>query len=203
MSRPRSVSDRELLAAAKSVFLNQGVHAPVSAVASTLGLSVAALFFRMKSKEQLLLRALLPPFPSPEVTLLEHEVPPQKQPLKRLGELLMGLCNFLQEALPGFFLLHTAGVLPMKKTGAAPHETMDVVMRNALRTWLQRAQRRGLIGGASPAACADAIVGAMEARFLHAYLLKRTHTRSQNLAFVRSLLAAVLKPSSPRRRARQ
>jgi len=189
MSRPRTITDRELLSAAKGVFLKQGVHAPVSSVARKLGVSVGALFFRMKSKRQLLLRSLLPPFPPLEVTLLAQEMPTQANALVRLRELLTGLCTFLQEALPGFFLLHTAGVLPMQKHSS---ETMDVVMRNALAAWLSRSQRRGFLLAARPAARADAIIGAMEARFLHAYLLKRSYSRAQNVAFIEGLLAAVV-----------
>jgi len=197
MSRPRRITDRELLATARKVFLRRGVHAPVSAVAKELGVSVAALFFRMKSKEQLLSQALLPPFPPPEVTQLAQESPPDKIPRARLLALLSGLCDFLPEALPGFFLLHTAGVLPMQKSKS---DTIDVVMRSALAAWMRRARTRKLISIADPSATADAVIGAMEARFLHAYLLKRTFSPRQNRAFVRRLLVATLGPEGTGRR---
>lgn len=197
MSRPRRIADRELLAAARQVFLRKGIHAPVSAVAKELGVSVGALFFRMKSKEQLLARALLPPFPPPEVKLLEQEAPSGRGPRQRLLVLLMGLCNFLPEALPGFFLLHTARVLPMQKDGP---DTIDLVMRNALATWMRRAKARKLISVANPSAAADAVIGAMEARFLHAYLLKRTLSPGQNRTFVKSLLNVALGPPTRRPR---
>ncbi len=189
MSRPRTITDRELLAAARKVFLRDGVQAPVASVATELGLSVGALFFRMKSKEQLLTRALLPPFPPVEVKLLEEEPPSGRGSRQRLVHLLTGLCEYLPEALPGFFLLHTAGVLPMQKDRA---DTIDVVMRNALATWLKRAKVLKIIAVANPGAAADAIIGAMEARFLHAYLLKRTFSPDRNRTFVKDLLDVVL-----------
>jgi AcrR family transcriptional regulator len=194
MSRPRTIADQALLTAARKVFLGEGIHAPVSAVAKELGVSVGALFFRMKSKEQLLARALMPPFPPPEVEQLEQGTPSGTDPRQHLLTLLTGLCNFLPEALPGFFLLHTAGVLPSKELCAT---TIDVAMRDALASWLRRARARKLISVANPAAAADAVIGAMEARFMHAYLLKRTFSSTQNRVFVKNLLSVVL--GSPRR----
>lgn len=189
MARPKKIADQALLSAARKVFLQEGVHAPVSAVAKELGVSVGALFFRMKSKERLLIEALLPPFPPPEVKLLEDEIPAGPGARQRLESLLIGLCDFLPEALPGFFLLHSAGVLPMQKNRP---NTIDVVMRNALASWMRRARSRKLISVANPDAAADAIMGAMEARFFHAYLLKRTLSRAQNRSFVRNLLKVIL-----------
>jgi AcrR family transcriptional regulator len=189
MSRPRTISDQALLLAARKIFLKQGVNAPVSAVAKELGVSVAALFFRMKSKENLLIRALLPPFPPVEVTLLEQEIPRKKDFRARLLELLTGLCGFLPEALPGFFLLHSAGVLPMQKHSP---DTIDIVLRNALAMWLQKAKARRLLSVSNPSAAADAIIGAMEARFLHAYLLQRKLTATQNSLFLETLLKVTL-----------
>jgi AcrR family transcriptional regulator len=190
MSRPKKITDRALLATARQVFLQQGVHAPVAAVANELGVSVGALFFRMKSKKRLLIRALLPPFPPAEVRLLQQETPPDRSARRRLQALLMGLCDFLPEALPGFFLLHSAGVLPMQKDRP---DTIDEVMRDALASWLRRARARKLIAVANPSAAADTVIGAMEARFMHAYLLKRTLSRTRNQAFVRDLLNVVLR----------
>lgn len=189
MSRPKKIADRTLLATARKVFLREGVHAPVSAVANELGVSVGALFFRMKSKERLLIEALMPPFPPPEVRLLQEETPARHNPRRRLEVLLTGLCDFLPEALPGFFLLHTAGVLPMQKHRP---DTIDLVMRNALARWLRRAKARKLFSVAKPSAAADAVIGAMEARFMHAYLLKRAHSRAQNRAFVKNLLKVIV-----------
>jgi len=189
MSRPRSIADQELLSAARKIFLRKGVHAPVSAVARELDVSVAALFFRMKSKEQLLARALLPPFPPPEVKLLQEGPSPDSSPRRQLLQLLIGLCDYLPEALPGFFLLHTAGILPAR--GMCP-ETIDITLRKAVATWLRKARARRLLPVTHSLAAADAIMGAMEARFLHAYLLKRAFSRAQNRAFLKDLLAVIL-----------
>jgi len=58
MPRPKQVSDEQITSAARKVFLQVGVNAPVALVAKALGVTPAALFHRTGSKEQLFVMAM-------------------------------------------------------------------------------------------------------------------------------------------------
>lgn len=51
MARPRSITDEEIHAVAREVFVEHGPVAPVSLIAERLGVSHAALFGRVGTKE--------------------------------------------------------------------------------------------------------------------------------------------------------
>ena len=63
MAKPKLISDVQLLAAAKKVFLKHGPNVPVSVIARQLGVTAGALFYHFASKEELLLAALDPGVP--------------------------------------------------------------------------------------------------------------------------------------------
>lgn len=70
-------------------------------------------------------------------------------------------------------------------------------MRRALARWLRRAQALRLISVGNTYAAADAIIGAMEARFMHAHLLKQPHSAAQNRSYVKRLLGVVRHGADP------
>lgn len=76
--------------------------------------------------------------------------------------------------------MRSAGVLPTRKHRP---DTLDVEMCRALATWIRRARahRPMVVAEAAAAAAAAAIIGALEARLLHVYLLKRRLISAQKL----------------------
>src|SRR5919204_6207695 len=106
MPRPKQVSDEQLLRAARMVFLKDGFKAPVAAVAKELGVTPAALFHRVKSKERLFLHALYPKDP-PELEALEGRPAEGRRVQEQLIEILFGLTEYLSHAMPAMFHLHS------------------------------------------------------------------------------------------------
>ena len=60
MARPSSVSDEDILAAAKTAFLQHGPQVSPQVIADAVGLSQPALFKRFGTKTRLMFRALVP-----------------------------------------------------------------------------------------------------------------------------------------------
>jgi AcrR family transcriptional regulator len=188
MSRPRTLSDAELHRVAREAFCELGPSAPVSAVARRLGVTQAALFHRSGSKEALMLKALSPGAPE---ALAAFAQPPRKDRSlhDQLAPTLQSLLGFLRDAIPGLMVLRGAGVSFAK---AMPGPPPPVAMRAALASFLSVADARGLTTLEDPAATADAMLGALEARVMNAYLGGPTFVEADDHAFLKRLLAVTL-----------
>jgi AcrR family transcriptional regulator len=79
VTRPKTISDEELLKVARAVFREQGPTASTRAIAGRAGISEAVLYQRFGSKEQLFFAAVAPSAPDIE-TLLGPEPPIEDAP---------------------------------------------------------------------------------------------------------------------------
>ena len=104
MPRPKTVSDEEIVSAARDVFLERGPSAPLSEIAKRVGLSQPALSQRFGSKRQLLEAALMPRSLPAWVAALEAG--PDDRPFReQLVELAGSARRVLAEALPSILTL--------------------------------------------------------------------------------------------------
>jgi len=190
MPRPKQVSDEQLMQAARRVFLKDGFKAPVAAVAKELGVTPAALFHRVKSKELLFLHALYPKDP-PELQALEGRPAEGGRVQEQLIEILSGLTEYLSHAMPAMFHLHSGG-LPVGRQYKKPPNVM-LRLHIGLAKWLRYAASRRRIRVKNPVIAAEALLGALEARYLRAYLLAETFTPAENRAFVSELVAEIIR----------
>lgn len=184
MSRSKTVSDEQVLTTARKVFLREGVHAPVSAVAKELGVSVATLFFRTKTKDELLLRALTPPRP-PALQMLQQLPTAGEDSYGRLMDILLNLNAYFSEVAPSAFLLSTAGFRPPKRLKP---DDPPRALRSSLGRWLRRAGALGNIQVRSPRVVAELLISTLEARHLKAYSMGRKYSSAQDRAFLKSAL---------------
>lgn len=169
MSRPRQVSDEQILAAARACFLEHGPSAPASAIAERLGVSQAALFKRFGSKKRLLVESLLPPQVPPWVALLEEG--PDNRPLaEQLLELSLQISHFFRGLVPCISMLRASSVRIEEVFGDSE---MPPPLRGsrALESWVRRAQRQErLAADVSPAVFAHALLGGLSHGAFLAYL---------------------------------
>lgn len=109
MARPRTVTDDEILRAARACFLEHGPAVSTTHIADELDLSQAALFKRFGSKQELMLRALLPP---PEPAWLETvRGGPDERPIRdQLVEIGMAAGLFFEEMTPAMMMLKASGI---------------------------------------------------------------------------------------------
>ena len=191
MPRPQLITDEQISSAARRVFRQSGVNAPVSLVAKALGVTPAALFHRTGSREQLFVMAMRPTHPE-QFKLLKvmsggpvGEVPVEDQ----LEEILTRLSAHLAVISPNVFMLFAAGMYrPGSNSANLPLRT-----RRHLAAWLQRSRRRGGWRFRSAAVLADALVGAIEARHLWGFLEHGQHASLRGeRRFVRALMGELL-----------
>jgi AcrR family transcriptional regulator len=170
------------------VFLEHGTRAPVAWVARELGVSPATIFVRMGSKMGLINAALWPPDPAVLERLLEG--PAEATPVAaQLREIVAELARYVDAEIPATFTLYAAGL--RAKPGEDFSDVTPARLRRALTQWLRQAVRGGGLD-CPPRTTAEVILGALEARAMHAFLARRAVPMREQQAFIRALLGCVL-----------
>ncbi|MBN1239353.1 MAG: TetR/AcrR family transcriptional regulator [Gammaproteobacteria bacterium] len=188
MSRPKEVTDAQIIEAARRVFLARGAQAPIAAVANELGVSSTALHLRMGSKKALLLKALCPTDPPVLRQLAEN--PADTTPLDRqLRDILLQLQGWAEAEIPATFTLYSIGLMP--EPGDEIENSQPARLRRALTGWLRRAARVGQLA-CPPRVAADILLGVLEARALHAFISRQPISARESRVFVKELVATVL-----------
>lgn len=195
MPRPRRISDAQIRDAARATFVAHGPSAPVARVAERLGVSHAALFHRVGSKERLLREALCPGVPRAVETLARE--PDGDRPVRaQLIAVLDELLAFHRAIVPGLFVLRVSGADMASSLGG--QEPPPVVLRRRLARWLARAGAAEGIPLAAPAMTAEALLGAIEARCFNAHFGGPTFAPGTDRRFVRCLVDALVPAAQPR-----
>jgi AcrR family transcriptional regulator len=192
MARPKQVSDVDLVKMARKVFLRDGPAAPVANIAKELGITPAALFHRVKTKDTLLVLALWPADPE-ELELLRAGLDPKRTFHDQLVVILSGLSRYLSVAVPAIFLLY-AGGLPIGDKTDLRREPAMIRVRTELARWLNEAKKKYGLGFHNAKVLADALVGTLEARYMHGYLRQQKYSARQDHRFVAELIGEILQP---------
>jgi AcrR family transcriptional regulator len=187
LSRPKEVTDDQIIEAARRVFLEQGAQTPIAVVASELGVSSTALHLRMGSKKALLLRALCPTDP-PVLQQLADDLDEATPVAKQLRDILLQLQTWTEAEIPATFTLYSIGLLP--EPGDEIENSQPARLRRALRGWLRRAARVRRMS-CPPRVAAEILLGVLEARALHAFITRRPSCVRDSRAFIRELVATV------------
>lgn len=190
MARPKQVSDSQLLSMAHKVFLKEGPNAPVSLVAKRLGVTAAALFHRVGSKNQLLAMAMEPPEP-PAVAIFKQGYEKGTPVEAQLVEILCGLVSYLTTVIAGAFCLQAGGVQFAHRNGAPanyPH-----VLRRSMASWLAQAQDAGEIRPGDAEIMAEILVGTLESYYTLAHLSRKKISREDSRKFVEAMVRDVLR----------
>jgi AcrR family transcriptional regulator len=185
MARPRQVTDEQILDAARAVFVERGPGVPVAQVARRLGVTQAALFQRLGSKEQLLAAAFAAAAP-PALRTFALGPAAGRPVTEQLVELLAGLAGFFARVLPGLVVLRAAG-LPTHRTrrGQLPP---PLAIRAALAGWLRRARPEL----PDPEAVSEALLGALEARAFNRHVGGASFAPGEEPVFIERLVRALL-----------
>lgn len=108
MARPQSITDDEILEAAREVFLEHGIQAPTSAIAERAGISEGTIFRRFETKEALFHTAMgIPHAPAwfeKAEELADHE--DVEEALLLLGEEMV---DFFTDMIPKISMLMSCG----------------------------------------------------------------------------------------------
>ncbi|TPV94487.1 MAG: TetR/AcrR family transcriptional regulator [Myxococcales bacterium FL481] len=167
--RPRTFSDDDLLRAARRCFLAYGPSVSTSHIAAELGVSQAALFKRMGTKRELLLRSLGPPA---QPDWLEHaERGPDDRPAaEQLRELVVRADGFFTELIPCLAVLKSAQ-FDMEEIFEQFTEPPPARAHRVVTAWFRAVGDKGLAYVPSPSAAAGALLGALQSRHMLRHIL--------------------------------
>jgi len=154
MSRPKTISDDEVLKVARAVFRNRGHTATTREIADAAGISEAILYQRFGSKDDLFFAAMRPTGPDIEELLGPEEPPEDARKYLRLtvAKVARYFAKIIPEALhvtthPSFDpSVFTRGPIP------------SVILRHGLATRLQSLANRKRIAVSSAQAAARLLV---------------------------------------------
>jgi len=183
MGRRRQVSDRQISAAAREVFLDQGPKAPVAMVAKKLGVSTATLFQRTGSKQQLMLMALQPE--GTVITELERGVQPGVPVREQLSQVLIELNEYLGTIIGGSITLRAAGI-EVELPEPSPQR-----LRLLLTQWLAQATSAGLLAVNDARTTTEVLIGTLESRHIHAYMQQAPPSSKQHREFIQAMLDVI------------
>ncbi|MFK8185445.1 MAG: TetR/AcrR family transcriptional regulator [Phormidesmis sp.] len=103
MTRSKTVTDEEILAAARSLFLEVGIKASTRKIAQNAGISEAVIFQRFKTKEELFFSAMVPPKARLEEIFRVH--PGENIVPENLELISLQIVEYFREVMPTFIAL--------------------------------------------------------------------------------------------------
>lgn len=168
--RPRSFSDEELLDTARRCFLEHGPGVSTDLIAQELGVSQAALFKRFRTKQELMVRALLPLAPPPWVATIENG-PDARPVLEQLRELAINIDAFVVQQLPCIAVLSSAGLRPSKVLNWEEEGWPGLRAHLALVNWFSQLAAEGRIVAPSPVALVTAFSSSLQVPYFMKHAL--------------------------------
>lgn len=196
MGRPRRISDEDIAREARLVFLTLGPGASTEKIARRLGVSQAALFKRVPTKDELLMLALTPR-DTPMVLRQLPMGPDDDRPVpQQLTELARALIGFFHDLLPGLITLKASG-LPLDQIFPRGEAPVSQKVREDLTMWLKLAHRQRRVRGGEMKPVAELILGALESRCLLQHLSGEKSKVSEDAAFAAEIVRAVWRGLAP------
>ena len=171
MSRPRRVSDEDILTTVRNAVLEEGPHVSLDLVADRLGVTAPALFRRFGSRNGLMVAALKPD--ENPAFIKELDRGPDQRPIDiQLAEVFEHIGRYIDSAFPCMSALRESGI-PVDFARDFQEPPPLRILR-ALASWLDRARTQGLVSFADTECAAMAMLGAIQAPVFVRHLSKRT-----------------------------
>jgi AcrR family transcriptional regulator len=187
MGRPRTISNEDMLTAAREVFLKHGVFGSTKEIARRAGISEAALFKRFSTKAQLFMAAMAPP--TPGIDAIVARAAAMKSAREALHALSEAVLDYFRTAIPTILPLvshptFVAAELPRNfETSAATS------LLRAVAIYLGNENARGRLRVKDPPAAAAVLVAALHSIAL--FEIMGFHGGTMPKAGVRSLIDAL------------
>lgn len=195
MARPRLVTDEQIITTMRACVLERGASVSLDVVAERLGVTAPALLKRFGNRQELMLKALLPP--DAPAWIAEFDRGPDRRPIEQqLAEHFDRIWVFFEDVIPCISALRESGV---------PHEKLFENKRNqpvhsirAISRWLEKAQAAGLIETESPESVGTAILGALQTRAFTAHIAKLQYSTRSNREYLGDLVQLFSRALAPR-----
>ncbi|MBL4684664.1 MAG: TetR/AcrR family transcriptional regulator [Nannocystaceae bacterium] len=160
--RPRQFTDEEMIREARRCFLEHGPGVAMSVIAEQLSVSPAALFRRVGSKRELLIRALSPSSLPPFIETLRRG--PDARPVsEQIEAIALEIDGFFEGLLPVVSVMRVAGIDPHElfEKFEEPPPALSV---RALAAWFATLADQGRVRIDKPFAAAMAFIGGLQGR---------------------------------------
>jgi AcrR family transcriptional regulator len=156
MARPPKITNEEILAAARQVFLEQGEGGSTLEIAQKAGISEASIFKRFSTKQALFLAAIGISETAQYVKLLSSQTP-TAEIRSEIVEICTQMLGFYQEVMPRVMMM-------MTKTKSSLPPLVPPPLRDAqlFAGYLDRAIAQGRLKPCDSMTVAHAIVGAIQ-----------------------------------------
>ncbi len=195
MARPQTITDTQILEAARRCLLELGPSATMDVIARELGVSPQALIKRFGSKQQLVVAALC--LSSEPVWRELVEAGPDDRPVAdQLREILQALAGFFVDVVRRMSVLRWSGVHPedVLKQFEEPPPLVDV---RVLAGWFRRACQQGLIREVDEEATAMMALTSLHGPAMITEMLGRRPTKHSQSEYVDYLVDVLLTGLSP------
>lgn len=156
MARPPKISNEEILAAARSHFLEQGMAASTLAIAEQAGISEASIFKRFKTKQALFVAAM-GVLQKPKWAKALANQAPTADVKAELTEICEQMLAFYTEMIPRVLMMMTQGKRPDSPLAVPP----PIRDRKLLAEFLDRAVQAGHLRPCNTQTVAQMIVGTL------------------------------------------
>jgi AcrR family transcriptional regulator len=156
MPRPPKITNEEILAAAREVFLAQGGSGSTLEIAEKAGISEASIFKRFSTKQALFLAAIGISETPQYVKLLSSQTP-TAEIRSELTEICAQMAEFYQEVMPRVIMMMT-----QTKSSLPPLVPPPLRDSQLFAGYLDRAIAQGLLKPCDSMTVAHAIVGAVQ-----------------------------------------
>jgi AcrR family transcriptional regulator len=150
MGRNKTISDAELLDAARRVFVAEGFAASTKSIARQAGVSEGVLFQRFATKEELFFAAMIPP-PADLNRLLHH---PQVEGRSLLKEITLAMTDYFRATLPVWIPLMSHRSFRFEEFAQRHPDSPMLTLRRELVAFMMEEKRAGRIGAVDPGAAA-------------------------------------------------
>src|SRR5258708_3027589 len=150
MGRTKTISDTDLLDAARRVFVEEGFAASTKAIARSAGVSEGVIFQRFTTKVELFFAAMIPP-PADLNQLLHH---PRSKGRGLIEKVTLSLIHYFRATFPVFVPLMSHPSFRFEQFARRHPDSPMVTLRRHLVEFVVQQQRAGRIGTVDPGAAA-------------------------------------------------
>lgn len=170
MPRNKAISDEEILAAARSLFLQEGPKASTRTLAKLVGISEAVIFQRFNTKENLFFAAMIPP--QMHFKAMFGVRPGKNQVKSNLEQICLQIAAYFREVMPIFLALVSHPAFNMQ-TFLQHHTLPTAPVEQELVAYLKAEANLGRI-------CSNNITAAASVLFSHLHNLVLSETIGMN-----------------------
>ncbi len=156
MARPSKITNEEILAAARQVFLEEGINGSTLEIAEKAGISEASIFKRFATKQALFLAAI-GISETPQYAKILTDRAPTAEIRSELTEICTQMVGFYQEVMPRVFMMMT-----QTKSSLPPLVPPPLRDSQLIAGYLDRAIAQGYLKPCNSMTVAHAIVGSIQ-----------------------------------------